>query len=147
MKRQIAQKSANDMLNAFEYKLYQMKANQVESATAVEAVSREEEISDPYYRDEIWIDDDPEGEMFEDDEEPFEEHWELIARRDIKDSDGFMTEYSLYGSNTGRIVTVYGDSDIYRPENGDIDEEFDNIKEAEEFFYDFDPFGDEEETW
>ena len=146
MKKQIVERSADEMLNAFQYKLYQMKANQVESATDIEAVSREEELSDPMYRDEIWIDD-PQGEMFEADEEPFEEHWELIARRDIKDADGFMTEYSLYGSNTGRIVTVYGDSDFYRPENGDIDEEFDTLQEAEEFFYDFDPFGDEEETW
>ena len=147
MKKQIVQRSADDMLKAFQYKLYQMKANEVKSATDVEAVSREEEISDPYYRDEIWLDqargsyDDPE------DEDEFKENWELIARRDIKDSDGFMTEYSLYGSNTGRIVTVYGDSDLYRPENGDIDEEFDTLQEAEEFFYDFDPFGDEEETW
>ena len=146
MKKQVVQRSADDMLKAFEYKLYQMKSDEVESATAIEATDNDEAATDPYYRDEIWIDE-PEGEMFPEDDEPFEEHWELIAKRDIKDSDGFMTEYSLYGSNTGRIVTVYGDSDFYRPENGDIDEEFDNIDEAEEWFYDFDPFGDEEETW
>lgn len=147
MKRHAAQRSADDMLKAFEYKLYQMKANDVESATAIEATDFDEASTDLYYRDDIWLDESRSSYDEPEDDEPFEEKWELIARRDIKDSDGFMTEYSLYGSNTGRIVTVYGDSDIYRPENGDIDEEFDNINEAEEWFYDFDPFGDEDETW
>ena len=110
MKRQRVEKSGQDMLKAFEYKLYSMKANsiddEVESATAVEATDFDEAVSEPPYRDEIWIDND----------DDFTENWELIARKDIKDADGFWTEYSLYSSDTGRIVTVYGDSDIYRPE-------------------------------
>ena len=140
MKRQIVERSADDMLKAFEYKLYSMKADQVESATDVEATSIDEAATDPIYRDEIWIDSPDDEEYYDPD---FKEAWELIARKDIKDADGFMTEYSLYGSNTGRIVTVYGDSDLYKPENGDIDMEFESLREAEEWFYDFDPFNED----
>lgn len=144
MKRQRVQKSADDMLKAFEYKLYSMKAAPVESVTDVEATSIDEAASDPIYRDEIWIDEpDSAYDIPDDYEDDSGEHWELIARKDIKDSDGFMTEYSLYGSNTGRLVTVYGDSDFYRPENGDIDEEFETLQEAEDWFYDFDPFNED----
>ncbi len=119
MKRQIVERSGQDMLNAFNYKLHELKSQNkdIESTEYVEASDYEDET------------------------------WDLIARRDIKDADGFMTEYCLYESDTGRIVTVYGDSDFYRPENGDIDEEFESMEEAEEWFYNFDPFGDEEETW
>ena len=140
MKKQRVERSADEMLKAFEYKLYSMKADRVESTTAVEATDIDEAFTDPIYRDEIWIDS-PDDEEYYDDE--FEEKWDLIARKDIKDADGFMTEYSLYGSNTGRIVTVYGDHDIYTPENGDIDEEFESLQEAEEWFYDFDPFNED----
>lgn len=68
-------------------------------------------------------------------------NWELLDRKDVMDSDGFWTEYSLYTNpDTGEFVTVFGDHDIYRPEYGDIDAEFDSQEEAQEFFDDYSGF-------
>lgn len=72
--------------------------------------------------------------------------WSLLDRKDVRDYDGFWTNYSLYFNKvTNEYVTVFGDPDIYRPENGDTDAEFDNEEEAWEFFYDYKGYEDEEE--
>ena len=61
--------------------------------------------------------------------------WELVDRKDVLDFDGFYTKYSLYHNiRTHEWVTVFGDPDIYRPEDGESDAEFDNESEAREFF-------------
>ena len=44
--------------------------------------------------------------------------WELLDRKDVRDFDGFWTEYSLY-TNGEMFVCVYGDSELYRPEDDD----------------------------
>lgn len=108
MKRFVHPKSTVDMLKEFEDRKAELT-----TSTDIEA-------SDD------WIDDEDEG-------------WELLDRKDILDYDGFYTKYSLYVNNlTGTYVTVFGDPDIYRPERGDSDAEFDNEAEAREFFDDYD---------
>ncbi len=69
--------------------------------------------------------------------------WHLIDRKAVMDSDGFYTEYSLYGHDDGRYATVFGDHDIYRPEDEDFDAEFDSEWEAREWFDDYRGPGEE----
>lgn len=70
--------------------------------------------------------------------------WELINRKAVRDFDGFWTEYSLYqNTEDGTYVCVFGDSDIYGPEDEDWDFETDLREEAEEWFDCYDGFEDE----
>ena len=69
--------------------------------------------------------------------------WELIDRKSVLDSDGFYTDYSLYYNEDGDYyVTVFGDSDIYHPEDGNFDAEFDSESEALEWFDSYTGFDD-----
>ena len=72
-----------------------------------------------------------------------DDRYELIERKSIRDSDGFMTEYSMYFDHEeGRYVFVYGDSDIYYPEDEDFDYECEDINEAYEWFESYNGFED-----
>lgn len=74
-----------------------------------------------------------------------EEQYELVDRKQVYDSDGFTTDYSLYYDVLNdRFVTVFGDHEIYRPEDGDFDMEFETESEALEWFDDYNGFDDEE---
>lgn len=61
--------------------------------------------------------------------------WELIDKKTVHDWDGFTTDYTLWKKNGEDYwVCVFGDSDIYGPEDGDFDVEFNNEREALEWF-------------
>lgn len=61
--------------------------------------------------------------------------FELVERKQVMDWDGFYTDYTLYYDVLNdRFVTVFGDRDLYRPEDGDYDAEFDSEWEAREWF-------------
>lgn len=71
--------------------------------------------------------------------------WELIKHKSVKDSDGFLTDYCLYYNvEDGRYATVFGDSDIYTPEDGWFDAEFETEEEAIDWFDNYEGFEDEE---
>lgn len=66
-----------------------------------------------------------------DDEPQFVE----IASKEVADSDGFLTEYTMYRDvETGEYVFVFGDKDLYSPEDGDFDWSADSEQEAWEWF-------------
>lgn len=112
MKRFVHERSAVDMLHAFEDKLEDLQS------------SKNVEASDSPYEREVW---------------------ELLDRKDILDYDGFSTKYSLYRNvDTDECVTVFGDPDLYRPEYGDFDAEFDSEEEAWEFYNDYEGFEDDD---
>lgn len=69
--------------------------------------------------------------------------WQLVARKEVMDYDGFMTEYSMY-TDGERYVMVFGDSDIYGPEE-ENDWETDSAEEAYEWFNNYSGFEEEEE--
>jgi len=74
------------------------------------------------------------------------DQFELISRKSVQDSDGFYTDYCLYyDSVNDRYVTVFGDSDIYTPEDGYFDAEFDTESEATEWFNSYTGFEDDED--
>lgn len=69
--------------------------------------------------------------------------WELVDRKSVLDYDGFYTEYSMY-TDGERYVMVFGDSDIYRPEDENWDWETDSYDSAYEWFSNYHGFEDEE---
>ena len=68
-----------------------------------------------------------------------------IDSKQVPDSDGFMTDYTMYMNiNTGEYVFVFGDKDIYRPEDGYFDWECETKEEAEEWFDNYHGFEESE---
>jgi hypothetical protein len=64
--------------------------------------------------------------------------------------DGFLTDYTMYQNmNTGEYVFVFGDKDIYRPEDGNFDWECETEEEAKEWFDNYVGFDDDliDECW
>ena len=55
------------------------------------------------------------------------DEWVEIASKQVPDSDGFLTDYTWYGKSGDleneeyQYVFVFGDKDLYRPEDGDFD--------------------------
>lgn len=94
---------------------------------------------------EIWQ---MENELPEDDYELDVEpsvEYQLVDRKYVDDSDGFQTEYSWYKDSNGHHVFVFGDSDLYRPEDGEFDWEEDNDEVAKEWFDNYKGFEEEDE--
>ena len=78
------------------------------------------------------------------------EEWEEVAAKTVEDSDGFLTDYVWY-TNRDKHVFIFGDSDIYRPEDGYFDWEVDIVegkeaeayKEAQDWFNSYSGFTEE----
>ena len=71
--------------------------------------------------------------------------WDLVDTKYVRDFDGFMTDYTLwYNQFEDVYICVFGDRDIYYPENSDWDAEFESYEEAREWFDDYVGADDEE---
>ena len=74
-----------------------------------------------------------------------EDKFVLVARKSVYDSDGFTTDYSWYKNvSTGMNVFVFGDSDLYRPEDGEYDWEEEDDEVAEEWFDNYEGFTEDD---
>ena len=72
--------------------------------------------------------------------------WDLLDKKSVRDSDGFFTDYTLwYNEFTDMYVCIFGDSDIYYPENADYDAEFETEDEAREWFDSYSGFEDDDD--
>ena len=64
--------------------------------------------------------------------------WEYVDSKEVEDSDGFMTEYTWYKrllpSSEEQHIFIFGDSDIYGPDDSYADAEFDSYDLAKEWF-------------
>lgn len=77
------------------------------------------------------------------------EEWEEVDSKAVEDSDGFLTDYVWY-TNGDKHVFIFGDSDIYRPEDGYFDWEVDIVegkeaeayKEAQDWFNSYNGFAE-----
>lgn len=73
--------------------------------------------------------------------------WTKVASKPVRDYDGFITEYTMwYNEFEDKYVFVFGDSDIYYPENADWDWECESNEEATEWYNDYEGFEDVEES-
>lgn len=72
-------------------------------------------------------------------------NFEKIASKQVPDSDGFYTDYTMYQNlETGEFVFVFGDDDYYSPEDGNYDYECDSEEEAWEWYNSYNGFDDED---
>lgn len=69
--------------------------------------------------------------------------WEILEKKGVLDFDGFWTEYTMY-CNGIQFVCVFGDSDIYRPEDENWDFETEDPIEAYEWFENYEGFEEED---
>ena len=70
-----------------------------------------------------------------------------IETKQVPDSDGFMTDYTMYmDMNTGEYVFIFGDKDVYCPDNGYFyfDWECETEEEAREWFNNYNGFEESE---
>lgn len=72
--------------------------------------------------------------------------WVELDHKMVKDSDGFETDYTLwYNEYTDKYVCIFGDRDVYYPENSEWDIECENEDEAREWFDSYTGFDDEDD--
>ena len=77
------------------------------------------------------------------DEYMSDDRYRLVDKKMVYDYDGFTTDYCLYQDlEENKYITIFGDSDIYSPENSEPDAEFDDIDSAEEWFENYHGFDD-----
>lgn len=78
------------------------------------------------------------------DEDLEDSGFEEIASKTVPDSDGFTTDYTMYrNTQTGEYVFVFGDKDIYGPEDGDYDWSCDSEEAAWEWYNSYTGFSDD----
>ena len=100
------------------------------------------------HQDGIVLDD--ADEEIDTEEDPEEGRFKRIASKSVQDSDGFYTDYTWYFDNEDRKhVFVFGDTDMYYPEDGYYDWEVEGDDEqaqaeAQEWFDSYDGFEEED---
>lgn len=98
---------------------------------------------------ELNVDEEEEVDDIEDDSEEesnISERYTELAQKTVYDSDGFMTDYTLYyDTETDRFVCIFGDQDFYSPDDSDPDAEFEREAEAYEWFNSYEGIIDDEE--
>lgn len=77
-------------------------------------------------------------------------NWKRLDTKQVNDTDGFLTEYSLYkmlNPDLGEpeYVCILGDTDIYNPDNTEPDWEGMSRSEAIEWFEYFDGYYEDED--
>ena len=64
--------------------------------------------------------------------------WKKLDSKQVKDFDGFMTDYTLYESQSPdteyKYICMFGDNDIYTPNESEADWSGNSLSEAEEWF-------------
>ena len=102
---------------------------------------------DEYYDDDDEYDDIYNATEIEpDDEVTASDEWEMLQTKSVEDSDGFMTDYTLYKHKSeDRYICILGDNEIYGPEDG-ADWECDTEEEALSWFNSYSGLGDDTDT-
>ena len=72
--------------------------------------------------------------------------WRELASKSVLDSDGFYTDYTLY-TNGSTFICMFGDKDIYEPDEMYADYETENEADAYSWFDNYEGFSDEEDEF
>lgn len=76
----------------------------------------------------------------------YQDRYVELESKMVPDSDGFMTDYTMYRDTvTGNYVFMFGDKDVYSPEEGYFDWECDSEQEAYDWFYDYSGIQEDDE--
>lgn len=70
--------------------------------------------------------------------------WLFVKQKSVMDSDGFMTEYTWY-TNGDKHIFMFGDADIYEPDEDYADWVAETEQEASDWFDSYKGFEDSEE--
>ena len=63
------------------------------------------------------------------------QRWTDITTKQVRDSDDFLTDYTMYRNNvSGEYVFIFGDNEVYTPENSEPDWECETEQEAWDWF-------------
>ena len=74
--------------------------------------------------------------------------WICLDIKHVRDSDGMLTDYALYTTkDQDKYICMFGDVDVYPPDEMYADAEFDTEEEALEWFEDYTGPGDEDEDY
>lgn len=71
-------------------------------------------------------------------------NWRELQSKSVLDSDGFYTDYTLY-TNGSTFICMFGDKDIYEPDEAYADYETENEEEAYSWFDNYEGFADEDD--
>lgn len=81
--------------------------------------------------------------IYEETEDP---KWICLDIKHVRDSDGMLTDYALYTTkDEDKYICMFGDADVYAPDEMYADAEFDTEDEALEWFENYVGPGDEED--
>ena len=72
--------------------------------------------------------------------------WTLVDTKEVVDSDGFNTEYSWYTNGTKHIF-MFGDSELYEPDEDYTDWETESEQEASDWFNSYTGFADTDSSF
>lgn len=72
--------------------------------------------------------------------------WRELASKSVEDSDGFNTDYTLY-TNGETYICMFGDKDLYEPDEAYADYETENEQDAWDWFNSYTGFADEENEY
>lgn len=72
--------------------------------------------------------------------------WTELKSKSVLDSDGFYTDYTLY-TNGSTFICMFGDKDIYEPDQAYADYETENEEDAYDWFNSYTGFADEEDEY
>lgn len=70
--------------------------------------------------------------------------WKLVKQKSVPDSDGFMTDYCWY-TDGDKHIFMFGDSDVYEPDEDYADWVAETEQEASEWFDSYTGFSEEVE--
>lgn len=72
--------------------------------------------------------------------------WIYLSSKSVPDSDGFYTDYTLYANpDRSRFICMFGDNDLYEPDEDYADFETESEDEAWEWFNSYEGITDDDE--
>ena len=78
-----------------------------------------------------------------------QESYRFLKSKSVMDSDGFYTDYTLYEvteDGDTKYVCIFGDNDMYNPDNTFADFESDDYDEAIDWYLNYNGFADDEDV-
>ena len=70
--------------------------------------------------------------------------WKELASKSVEDLDGFITDYTLY-TNGSTFICMFGDKDMYEPDEAYADYETENEQDAWDWFNSYNGFADDDD--
>ena len=74
--------------------------------------------------------------------------WQELRSKSVEDSDGFLTDYTLYyDADIDSYMCIFGDKEVYNPDNTEPDWEGDDRLQADEWFDSYDTDYEDDLDW